>query len=702
MPITHIHSIRHLLMIVSLFVSSFFFSQENTEWKFKNSPKKIIQTFLDKQDTNQLYFALRHINADFINHKKNLPVEKLLHLEEKMKQYNQRELPPLYQTFVYSLLRQHYISVNNRNAYFVNTYKQYQTLLRSENTTQLTWILINIGNLFYEESNFDRARSFYAEAEKIAQKNKHDYALSVVYMNYGLCWYKEKNYQKSIQFLQKATKLRIEDPKGNPKFASFTVLKEADSRLAMNQLDSCLSLLKKAETIYTDLGDETKLLVEYSILKHFSWAKYLERTRKINDAFSEIKKGRQKALDLGLENLVLESYMLELEMAHRCKKFEHANTLFTQTLSLFTTKKQFEDLITIYDIRSTIYAEQNKHKEAFATLQIKQKYIDSLIQQSANLELNALAAIEGIYKKDTELEKSKQAIHLLNLENENVKRRSYFIIGLITTVFVAFAVMYQLYLRVRKARRYTNKLNRNLTQANDLLHVKSEQLELSNQIKNRLISIIGHDLRNPLNRMKVELTMAKRTLKDPVELDSVEKTLSETTALLEQLLNWSKTQHQSARIHPYPTDLIHLLKEVYDFYAPEMERKHILIEFPSKEVRVFVDPNFLKTLIRNIYSNLLTILRGGGNVIVSTKEEKNEITLTFCDNGNGFQTDMIAYFNDPDIDLASVSSGLGLVICKELAQMNQWPIRIYNCDKKGACVEILLPKNLDSTEKSTQ
>lgn len=144
---------------------------------------------------------------------------------------------------------------------------------------------------------------------------------------------------------------------------------------------------------------------------------------------------------------------------------------------------------------------------------------------------------------------------------------------------------------------------------------------------------------------------------------------------------------------PVENNLNETLNKVIAFYYPEIKSRNIEIINNNKSYLVFVDPNFLQTLFRNILSNSISAVGKNGKIRIDLVEISAEsIQIIFQDSGKGFSPDVVNYFNDSNASLNEISSGIGLVLCKELSKLSNWEMKISNAGIfGGAYIQLNLP-----------
>ncbi|MDR0715076.1 MAG: HAMP domain-containing histidine kinase [Bacteroidales bacterium] len=236
---------------------------------------------------------------------------------------------------------------------------------------------------------------------------------------------------------------------------------------------------------------------------------------------------------------------------------------------------------------------------------------------------------------------------------------------------------------------------------NERIAQANEALEKSNTVKDKLLSIISHDLRSPISSMHVLLNLfnanniARRDL-----IDFVGKLLSRvenTTIMLENLLHWSQSQLNSIEPVFYKTDLREIIDNSIGFYRMQAEQKHIAIENLSKQaVFVIADMEMLKIVLRNLISNALKFTFEGGSITINTVRKEQEVIVSVKDTGTGIskesQEKMFSNVNFTTLGTdKEKGTGLGLLLCKDFVEHQRGKLWVESKEGKGATFYFSIP-----------
>lgn len=230
-----------------------------------------------------------------------------------------------------------------------------------------------------------------------------------------------------------------------------------------------------------------------------------------------------------------------------------------------------------------------------------------------------------------------------------------------------------------------------------------EQLEKSNIEKNKMMSIISHDLRTPLLNIQNYLTLLNDQAVSKDERPALEKSLLNSTnnavEMLSNLLHWSKSQMQGSTVNLVKTNLLSLLQSTLEMEKANAQKKGIDLGFAiPPQLVVIADENMLQLVVRNLISNAIKFTPAGGTIRIDAIIFANECKLTVKDSGIGIseikQKHIFSIEAEPEYGTNNEKGvGLGLVLCKEFIELQGGRIGFESNEQKGASFFIFLPLN---------
>ena len=251
---------------------------------------------------------------------------------------------------------------------------------------------------------------------------------------------------------------------------------------------------------------------------------------------------------------------------------------------------------------------------------------------------------------------------------------------------------------------------RNITErkkAEQALKESEAKFRELNTTKDKLFSIIGHDLRSPIINILglSDLLIEAGEGVDLVELEQylgmINSTAKNSLTLLDNLLRWAKSQ--TGQIH-YKSEKIHLstiIKEIVDQSKSIARAKNIALHNTViDEIEIYSDEEMFKTIVRNLISNAIKFSKPGGTIDIGTSSKENHVEITVSDNGVGMteKTRKMLFGISQNISTLGTAnekgSGFGLVLCKEIVEKLGGSIWVESEEGKGSNFKFTLPLNI--------
>ncbi|SHF68173.1 Two component regulator propeller [Mariniphaga anaerophila] len=281
-----------------------------------------------------------------------------------------------------------------------------------------------------------------------------------------------------------------------------------------------------------------------------------------------------------------------------------------------------------------------------------------------------------------------------------------FYVPLLLIVAGVFLAVLKIRSRVLIARQ--RELERIIDERTKELTVKNNQLEIANQTKSKLLSIISHDLRSPFSGLLGILDL----LTDPDSgipcekhtelLVAAKASANDTFELLENLLLWARSQMKEMKCRIEKQDLSKVLQKNVNLKKQIAAHKNITLSghFPDALEASF-DREMVNTVIRNILSNALKFTPSGGEVNLLAKTEGSTVIVSVADTGIGIKEENMEQIfslgkSNGKGTLGEIGTGLGLVICKEFVERNGGKIWAEPNSPAGTVFHFSLPVNKES------
>jgi signal transduction histidine kinase len=289
-----------------------------------------------------------------------------------------------------------------------------------------------------------------------------------------------------------------------------------------------------------------------------------------------------------------------------------------------------------------------------------------------------------------DIEKQLNGIQLKLLEDSKNNSSSIFYTDVLLTILIIFISIRLVFIL------YDNKKQRELV----------TELKLLNDTKDKFFSIISHDLKNPFSAV---LGFSKLLLEN-VEKNPIEKTKDNIAIiydaskriyeLLENLLEWSRLQTSKIEPNIQPISIDKTIPEVIQLLCSYANQKQICLNSENNvKSDLLADKNMFQTVLRNLITNAIKFTKTNGVVTVKSYENSDSISISVEDNGVGIEKEKIErlFVIDSNISTRGTQgekgTGLGLLICKELIEMNKGKIEVESSPGIGTKFTINLPKS---------
>lgn len=252
---------------------------------------------------------------------------------------------------------------------------------------------------------------------------------------------------------------------------------------------------------------------------------------------------------------------------------------------------------------------------------------------------------------------------------------------------------------------------RELVTKNDEIQIQNGRIELQNkqlsdtiQVKNKIFSVIAHDLRSPVVNILYMLNLLKekeyKENYDTFANSSIHYAQS-VIGLLENMLVWGRDQENKIKFSPDKHDLTDIILTNLSIFKETADKKEITVNFTQVGSSVsFIDKDLLDIIIRNILSNAVKYTQRGGRISILLKDKSmmgEGILLKICDNGVGMnETKLKSIFTSSEIESTPGTedergTGFGLKLCHDLVKLNNGEIVVESKIGEGTCILINLP-----------
>jgi signal transduction histidine kinase len=352
------------------------------------------------------------------------------------------------------------------------------------------------------------------------------------------------------------------------------------------------------------------------------------------------------------------------------------------------------------------------YKSLSTAYEIAGRYDSSLAYFKRASDLNdSIANIkrtEQVLDLELKYETAKKELQIknLNLESEAKSNRIIALIAL-SVIMVAVATGFiVLYKRVQHQKERLDVQSKQLAAAMSELQVQKTELEEVGKVKDKLFSVISHDLRTPVNTLVSFATLLEKDNIPAEKLKSysniLKKTLSQTSTLMNNLLQWAATQMHGFKPVIDKVEVAAVAVKVMNELAASAIQKQVTVKNNiSDHTYVYADADMLAVILRNLIANAIKYVQPvNGEITLELKRDDELMQIRVVDNGIGMQQDAMDQFNNVDIAKSVKSTagtekeqgtGLGLMLCKTLVKLMNGKMSAASPNGIGTAFSVYMP-----------
>lgn len=563
----------------------------------------------------------------------------------------------------------------------------------------------------YEEIDIDSCFYFLSKSLEFAQKSHNLKAVSLAMYRFAYTYlYISKDETKATDWLIKTINIAKKNNynditskclqlmgiiaehqgTGNPldyyKDAVQYALKSDDITTLGNAYEviSTFSIKNKRykeaeEPLLKNIKLQEKYDIDSWLSNGLDYCNVLSAQNKKNEAFAFAKElhSKRDKIKKSKGDFVYLNDMGKLEMY--LQNYPKAESFFQEALDREVKKSKIDTLhlFFIYMNLEELYLAQKDFQKAYDVSK-KNLSVNLWLAQKRQSQDSKLQ----ITKQKAALDLEKKEIEISLLANQKKQQTTF----LIVTILVALILVSLLIILQRNKQRIEQQ--------------KTELTQL-NKTKDKLFSIIAHDLREPMASFKGLLQLIEEEALSQQEFRELSKSLKQNVdnihAMLENLLLWSLSQMNGIKPHLRKFDIGDSLIETVNFFNDVAKQKRIELRTHIQEnLVVFSDENQIQTVIRNLLNNAIKFTPSDGIVEIFGEQNEDQIILKVIDSGKGMTpVELSNLFTKPKISRGTAGekgTGLGLILCKELVEQNKGEISVSSAVGQGTSFEIRLQK----------
>ncbi|WP_421800155.1 tetratricopeptide repeat-containing sensor histidine kinase [Haliscomenobacter sp.] len=493
----------------------------------------------------------------------------------------------------------------------------------------------NLGVVRFNQKQFDDALNYFNKAKEHFEQANHQEGLSYAYNH--ICWVlvEKEEYTSALDYIQEALFIRRK-------------------------------IKASSEQISNTLGDVATVQVA---LKKYSAAKIT-----INEGIQLARK-LNKPIIVSVHQLTLASLYLNNNQLDQAIAIAQSSYQIAQEANNSLQRMKCARAL------AKIYEKQQKYDLAYPYLIEQYALKDSLFNEEIN---NKTANLEAKYQFDLKERQLLEFQRRQELENKRNLDRERFLSSLLIAALLFVGVLAFFIYQKRKQDKFVNEelvqKNAEISRQNQEIQEQTAQLAENNRFKDRLFSIISHDLRSPVVGLVGSLELVNEGLLSETEfrnmLPDLAHNINSIQSLLDNLLAWARTQMKGIAILPEAFHIRELLDDKTSMFKKQIEAKALnIVNHIEADLQVLADKNMIDLVARNLLSNAIKFSVQGGTITMTSSRQKGYSQICIADNGIGISADNLNRLFDAQTvstkgTAGEMGTGLGLLLSKEFIEQN--------------------------------
>ncbi|CAZ98140.1 tetratricopeptide repeat-containing sensor histidine kinase [Zobellia galactanivorans] len=531
----------------------------------------------------------------------------------------------------------------------------------------------------------------YLKGIDLASETDNKFMLSVMNENVANLYASQKDYTQALAFYKEVKKLNEE--LGNEIYSAETMSNMGSIYADIGELEKAMYNINSSISVFERHGIMEWLAYAYETKGEIylkggknEWALYWYRQsemlhEKLQDDRGKIElfNGMGKAY-LGMNQDSISEYYAQ------------------EAYKISTVIKDMEGSKQCAKTLYKVHKNKGDYEEALKYHEIYQSLSDTLSRNENKKSLTMLI---------TKMEHEKQKVDLIAENKKQLDTQRAYVNVALGILFIFIVVT----LLVGRSEKIQKNLNAELKKKTKDLEKNELELQEINRTKDKLFSIIGHDLRGPIGAFQGLLKLFKNGEIEKNEfigfMPKLANDIDHISFTLNNLLTWGQTQMNGAITQPAVVALDSLVKDNIDLLSETAKNKSIrLISHLNSNTLTWSDSNQIDIVIRNLISNAIKFTPENGMVTISAIELNQQWQISIRDTGVGMDQDTIEKLFIATSSVTTYGTnnekgtGLGLSLCKEMVEKNNGAIWVESSLRKGSTFHFTLPKANKNYQKT--
>lgn len=560
------------------------------------------------------------------------------------------------------------------------------------------WALRNQALVENTRGNLDHQMQLTLNALKLAEQDNDSYTLGVLNNDVGNIFIELNSPRDALAYLKKS--LEIKEKRHEKSEIGKTLNNIGSAYITLQLHDSAMYYLEKAEQIKIALHDQRGLAFTYEnmgivsmLQSHYDKALHYHL---LSEAYYREANNLPGVVKASLNLAEVQTMLGDLKEAD--KNLDKAQALNQQLGNVKNEMIYYKIRYELDSARKDYAAALRSYKE-FST-----RNIDFFNAEKGRQISRSQEKYESEKKqRENIILKKEQHMHLATIQQQRVlvlSAAALFLALLLITVMV-----YRLYKRQQELYLELNNKNREVSMQNRIILEQNSTLENLNQVKDKIFSVISHDLRSPLAILEGLLFLLKDEKIDASQFrmytDELWRDVKNTAYMMDNMLQWASNQMKGIGVKADDFDVTLLLSREFELLQTLARQKEVRLSQELHEcIMVYADPDMIKLVLRNLINNAIKFTPSGGEVVITARQDGEFAEITVRDNGTGIPVEsQHRIFSNIYYSTTGTQNekgcGLGLHLSKDFVERNHGRIWFNSMPGAGSSFSFTIPVSED-------
>ncbi|WPV65001.1 ATP-binding protein [Chitinophaga sp. LS1] len=556
------------------------------------------------------------------------------------------------------------------------------------------WATRNLALAENAKGNLEKQMDLTLEALKLAEQLNDLKATGILNADLGNILIEQQQPRQGLIYQKKA--LAIKQKENDKAEIGKTLNGIGTSYMVLKEWDSALHFLYASERIKLALNDHRGLAYAYENIGIILSVKgnYQEALRYHTMSSQYYKES---------DNIqgVVKSYLNMAQTNTFLKDFTAAEEDLQNAARLNKSMQNTRNEMIYYRYRSMLDSARGNFAQALENYKEFQALSEDFFStEKSRFIANSKEKYESEKKQhENELLKKEQLLHLATIRQQQIL--VIFCIALFMALATITVLLYRMFKRQKDLYSQLNSRNRRVQQQNQIILDQNAALESGNQVKDKIFSVISHDLRAPLGILEGMLFLLRDEKMSQEQfnmfVDELWRDMKNTSSMMDNLLQWANSQMKGIRVMPDDFNITVLLNNEFELLQTLARQKNIqLNHYLPPVIHVFADKDMIRMVLRNLISNAIKFTPKNGSIVIDYRLSPDKVEVMVKDNGIGIPSeDQSKVFSNIYYSTTGTQNekgcGLGLPLSKDFIQRNNGEIWFQSYKEKGTSFHFTLP-----------